>query len=58
MGVVIVGRQSQRGTFRRDYYFPYVLSRDISSQADCSIQRHTERETYAACWTNTGWASP
>ena len=47
MGVVIVGRLSQRGTFRRDYYFPYVLSRDISSQADCSIQRHTERETYA-----------
>lgn len=47
MGIVLVGHISPRGTFSREYYFPYVLSSDTSSQADCSIQRHTERETYA-----------
>lgn len=47
MGVVMVGRLSEKGTFTREYYFPYVSGNDISSTADCSIQRHAERETYA-----------
>ena len=47
MGVVIVGHVSEKGTFTREYYFPYMLSPDVSSEADCSIQRHTERETFA-----------
>ena len=47
MGIVMVGRISERGTFTREYYFPYVQSSDVSSNAECSIQRHTERETYA-----------
>lgn len=47
MGIVMVGRLSEKGTFTREYYFPYVSGNDISSTADCSIQRHAERETYA-----------
>lgn len=47
MGVAIVGRLSEKGTFTREYYFPYVLGSDTTSDAYCSIQRHTERETYA-----------
>lgn len=29
------------------FYYPYLSSSDISSKAECSIQRHTEKETYA-----------
>ncbi|MCC8026705.1 MAG: DUF3881 family protein [Clostridium sp.] len=47
IGVAMVGQLSERGTFRREYYYPYTKSTEISSRADCSIQRHTERETYA-----------
>lgn len=47
MGIAMVGEMSPKGTFNREYYFPYVHSTDISSDAECSIQRHTERETYA-----------
>ena len=47
MGVAIAGRLSQRGIFKQEYYFPYVESNQVTSTADCSIQRHTERETFA-----------
>jgi hypothetical protein len=47
MGIAMVGHINGRGTFTREYYFPYVLSSDVSSDAECSIQRHAERETYA-----------
>lgn len=35
------------GVVRTEYYVPYMLSHDSSSTADCSIQRHTDRETFA-----------
>ena len=47
IGVAMTGRINNRGTFSREYYFPYVLSHEISSRSDCSIQRHAERETFA-----------
>ena len=47
MGVAIAGRLTERGTFKQEYYFPYVENTQITSRADCSIQRHTERETFA-----------
>lgn len=47
MGVAIVGEMAEDGTFRREYYYPYLKGADVSSEADCSIQRHTEKETYA-----------
>ena len=47
MGVAMAGEMSPKGPFNREYYFPYVKSTDISSDAECSIQRHTERETFA-----------
>ena len=47
MGVAMIGEMSPKGTFSREYYFPYVKNQDVSSEAECSIQRHTERETYA-----------
>lgn len=47
MGVDIYGEMDEFGVIRPEYYLPYMLSHDSSSDADCSIQRHTERETYA-----------
>lgn len=47
MGVVMVGELDTEGAFQCEYYYPYLESGDISSTADCSIQRHTEKETYA-----------
>lgn len=47
MGIVMVGETDEQGDFKREYYYPYLQSADISSDAECSIQRHTEKETYA-----------
>lgn len=47
MGIVMVGETDEQGDFKREYYYPYLKSADMSSDAECSIQRHTEKETYA-----------
>lgn len=47
MGLVMVGETDEQGGFKREYYYPYLKSPDLSSDAECSIQRHTEKETYA-----------
>lgn len=47
VGIYIYGEMDSTGNIRPEYYLPYLLSHDLSSQADCSIQRHTEKETYA-----------
>lgn len=47
MGIDIYGEMDEFGTIKPEYYVPYLLSHDMSSNADCSIQRHTEKETYA-----------
>ena len=47
MGVNIYGEMDETGEMRPEYYVPYLAGRSISSNADCSIQRHTDRETYA-----------
>lgn len=47
MGISMFGEMSPEGQFSREYYYPFLYGDDISSTADCSIQRHTEKETYA-----------
>lgn len=47
MGIAILGRMDQDGIFKKEYYYPYLVSHDITSEAECSVQRHTEKETYA-----------
>lgn len=47
MGVAIYGEMDETGEIHPEYYVPYVLSQEPSSKAECSIQRHTNRETYA-----------
>ena len=47
MGIAVFGQMDRDGVFRRNYYYPYLRSEDMTSDVSCSIQRHTERETYA-----------
>lgn len=47
MGIAMFGEMDEGGIFRREYYYPYLISEDVSSCAECSVQRHTEKETYA-----------
>ncbi|MDR1766782.1 MAG: DUF3881 family protein [Lachnospiraceae bacterium] len=47
LGLMICGEYSENGLPVPEYYFPYLLSDDKTSDVDCSIQRHTERETFA-----------
>lgn len=47
MGVAVYGEMDEDGKFQMEYYYPYLRSEDVTSMADCSIQRHAEKETYA-----------
>lgn len=47
MGIAIFGEMDREGRFQRRYYYPYLKSDEVTSEVSCSIQRHTERETYA-----------
>ena len=47
MGIAVFGQMDRDGVFRRNYYYPYLRSEDMTSDVSCSIQHHTERETYA-----------
>ena len=47
LGVSIVGEMNENGEFEREFYLPYLESSQESTYADCSVQRHAEKETYA-----------
>lgn len=47
VGISIVGELNEEGDFEREFYFPYVEWNQDSSTAECSVQRHVEKETYA-----------
>lgn len=47
MGIAAVGEMDAQDNFHMEYYYPYLRSREESSTSDCSIQRHTEKETYS-----------
>lgn len=47
IGVNIYGEMDEAGDIKPEYYVPYMLGQNLSSKAECSIQRHTDRETYA-----------
>ncbi|MGL5434988.1 MAG: DUF3881 family protein [Lachnospiraceae bacterium] len=47
MGVVMVGDMDENDKFKRQYYYPYLINEETSSEMECAVQRHTEKETYA-----------
>lgn len=53
IGISIVGELNENGDFEREFYFPYLLSNHESTCAECTIERHAERETYAGMVDDT-----
>lgn len=47
IGIAMFGELNEKEELDVEYYYPYVLSEVVSSDAECSVQRHTEKETYA-----------
>lgn len=47
IGISIVGELNKEGKLEREFYLPYLESMIESTTAECSIQRHTEKETFA-----------
>ena len=47
LGIAMYGEYNDRDEFEPEYYIPYMMGDAVTSRADCSIQRHTEKETYA-----------
>lgn len=48
MGITVVGQRMPDGRFHREYYFPYMRSYDGTLTEESVVERHLERETYAA----------
>ena len=47
MGISICGEMDEEGNFQTEYYYPYLINKEKSSDSECTIQRHTEKETYS-----------
>lgn len=47
VGIRVCGEYAEDGTFRTDYYYPYVESDGITTQEQIEIEKHSEKESYA-----------
>lgn len=47
MGIAVRGQFDENNNYIYNYYFPYLQGNYISSQEDVSIERHSEKESYA-----------
>lgn len=47
VGISMVGEWNEKDEFKREFYIPYLDCNLETTKAECSIQRHAERETYA-----------
>ena len=47
IGISIIGEINEEGKFEREFYLPYLENMMESTTAECSIQRHADRETFA-----------
>lgn len=47
VGIRICGEYAEDGTFRTEYYYPYVEGDGITTQEQIEIEKHSEKESYA-----------
>lgn len=47
IGIAMFGELNEKEELDVEYYYPYLLSETVTSDSECSIQRHAEKETYA-----------
>lgn len=46
-GITLRGEYDEADNLTLDFYYPYVVSDNVSTTEDVSFERHTERESYA-----------
>jgi len=47
LGFMVRGSYNEDDVFQMDYYYPFVLSDEISTQEQIDIEKHAEKESYA-----------
>jgi hypothetical protein len=47
LGISVCGEFDEDDKFSYEYYFPFILGREISTSEDVSVERHSYRESYA-----------
>lgn len=47
IGLAMYGELNEKDELDVEYYYPYLSSNIVTSKAECSVQRHAEKETYA-----------
>lgn len=47
IGIAMVGELNEKDELDIEYYYPYLNNNMVTSTAECSVQRHAEKETYA-----------
>ncbi len=47
IGISICGMLDDENNYYREYYFPYLSVDQISTHAECEVQRHAEKESYS-----------
>lgn len=47
IGVILRGRYNEYSEFVREYYFPYVVNREVATTAPCQVQRHAEKDAFS-----------
>ena len=48
MGICVCGSNLENGEFGMDYYYPFFLGSGITSQEQIGIEKHADKESYAA----------
>jgi len=43
IGIAMYGELNEKDELDVEYYYPYLENKEITSRAECSIQRHTEK---------------
>ena len=48
IGITICGSYEENGNFEIDYYYPYFRGSQVTSEEFIDIEKHTDKESYAA----------
>lgn len=48
IGITVCGQYMENGDFGMDYYYPYFRGTGITSEENIEIEKHAEKESYAA----------
>ena len=47
LGITVCGNYTDDVEFEYDFYYPYIIGKNVSSTEEVSVERHIEKESYA-----------